>query len=170
MTKPIKWGLAAAAVAVLFLLLVVWGVQRYQDRLERETHAPERLQQRLMAVQVGEGMLVAEDLEETELREQEHARIRQLLARDLSRTPHPNPDQALALLTPGAVSLVASQEGLLAALTRRLVALPKTDWQRTVVAADHWELAVGDTCLTVRNRDSTGVDWRWTSISRCSAD
>ncbi len=165
-----KRGLAAAAVAVLFLLLVVWGVQRYQDRLERETLAPERLQQRLMAVHVGEGTLVADDLEEAELREQEHARIRQLLARDLAQTPHPDPDQALALLAPGAVSLVASQEGLLAALTRRLVALPQADWQRTIVAADHWELSVGDTCLTLRNRDATGVDWRWISISRCATD
>ena len=62
MTKPIKWGLMAAVSGVLLVLLVVWSVQRYQDRLERETHAPERLQQRLMAVQAGDGTLQAEDL------------------------------------------------------------------------------------------------------------
>lgn len=170
MIKPIRWGLAAVVVAVLFLLLVAWGVEGYQDRLERQTYAPERLQQRLMAVQAGKSELQAEDIEEAGLREQEHARIKQLLAQDLAQTRHPDPDQAVALLTPGAFSLVASPEGLLAALTRRLVALPKEGWQHTIVAADHWELSAGDTCLTLRNRDSIGVDWRWTSISRCAAD
>ncbi|MEX2320525.1 MAG: hypothetical protein WD668_04160, partial [Saccharospirillum sp.] len=92
------------------------------------------------------------------------------LARDLSLTPHPDPDQAVALLTPGAVSLVATEEGLLAALTRRLVALPQEDWQRTIIAADHWQVAVGDSCLTLRNGDTSDVDWRWTSISRCETD
>lgn len=170
MTKPIKWGLTAAVSGVLLLLLVVWSVQRYQDRLERETHAPERLQQRLMSVQAGDGTLQAEDLELAGLRAQEEARIRQLLAQDLSQTPHPEPDQAVALLTPGAVSLVATTEGLLAALTRRLLALPQTDWQKTVVAADHWELLVGETCLTLRDRGTDEAYWRWTSISRCETD
>ncbi len=167
MTKPIKWGLTAAVTGAVLLLLVLWSVQRYQDRLERETHAPERLQQRLMAVQAGDGTLQAEDLDEAGLRAQEEARIRQLLAQDLSQTPHPEPDQAVALLTPGAVSLVATQDGLLAALTRRLLALPQDDWVRTIVAADHWELAVGDTCLTLRDLGTEDADWRWTSISRC---
>lgn len=167
MTKPIKWGLTAAVTGVVLLLLVVWGVQRYQDRLERETHVPERLQQRLMAVQAGDGALQAADLEEVSLRAQEESRIRQLLAQDLSQTPHPEPDQAVALLTPGAVSLVATPEGLMAALTRRLRAMPQDDWVRTIAAADHWELAVGDTCLTLRDFGTDGADWRWTSISRC---
>lgn len=170
MTKPIKWGLIAAVAGTLLVLSIVWGVQRYQERLEREIHAPERLQQALMAVQAGEGSLQADDLGAATLREQEQSRIRQLLARDLSSTPHPDPDQAVALLTPGAVSLVATEEGLLAALTRRLVALPQEDWQRTIIAADHWEVAVGDACLTLRSGGTTDVDWRWTSISRCETD
>lgn len=161
--------MAAATVAFL-VLAIVWGVQRYQDRLERETHAPERLQQRLMTVQSGAGILRADDLEDSGLRGQEQARIRQLLAMDLSQTPHPEPDQAVALLTPGAVSLVATQAGLLAALTRRLEALPQEDWDRTIIAADHWELSVGDTCLTLRDRGSEAAYWRWTSISRCDID
>ena len=111
MTKPIKWGLMATVAGVLLLMLVVWGVQRYQDRLERETHAPERLQQRLMAVQAGDASLQAEDLEEAGLRAQEEARIRRLLAQDLSQTPHPEPDQAVALLTPGA-ELVRGAQGI----------------------------------------------------------
>ncbi len=157
----------AAASGLVLMLLAVWGVKGYQDRLERETHAPERLLQRLMAVAAGEDDLQAGDLEETGLRSQEHARILQLLERDLLLTSHPEPGQAVALLTPGAVSMVDSTPGLLSALARRLQALPEEQWQRTVVASDHWEISVGDICLTLRNRDATGAYWRWTSITHC---
>lgn len=169
MTKAMKWGLLAAIPGVCLVLIVVWGVQRHQERLERETYAPERLQQRLMDVQAGEGTLLAGDLDPDRLRAQEQDRIVQLLARDLSFTPHPDPDQALALLTPGAVSLVASEAGLLAALTRRLQALPQEPWQATVVDVGHWRLAVGESCLELRNLSATEADWRWTSITRCDA-
>lgn len=170
MTRPIKWGLLAAIPGLCLVLIVVWGVQRYQDRLERETHAPERLLQRLMAVQAGEGTLQPDDLDVDQLRAQENERIMQLLARDLSLTPHPDPDQALSLLAPGAVSLVADEAGLIAALTRRLQALTRAAWQTTVVDAGHWQVAVGETCLALHNRSTTEAEWRWTSISRCDAD
>lgn len=169
MTKPIKWGLLAAISGLCLVLIVVWGIQRYQDRLERETHAPERLLQRLMAVQAGEGSLQPDDIDADQLRAQEHERILQLLARDLSLTPHPDPDQALALLAPGAVSLVADEAGLIAALTRRLQALPQTPWQTTVVDVDYWRVAVGESCLVLRNLRADEVDWRWTSVNRCDA-
>lgn len=170
MTKPIKWGLIAAISGFCLVLIVVWGVQRYQDRLERENHAPERLLQRLMAVHAGEGTLQPDDLDVDQLRAQEHERILQLLARDLSLTPHPDSDQALALLAPGAVFLVASEAGLIAALTRRLQGLTQAAWQTTVVDAGYWLVAVGETCLALHNRSATEAEWRWTSITRCDAD
>lgn len=169
MTKPIKWWLLALMSGVFLVLIVLWGVQRHQDRLERERHAPERLQQRLMNVQAGEGILQPDDLDAEPLRSQEQARIVQLLARDLSLTPHPDPDQALALLTPGAVSLVVSEAGLVAALTRQLQALPQAPWQTTVVDAGHWRIAVGERCLVLRNLSATEPHWRWSSINRCDA-
>lgn len=167
MTKPIKWGLVASVAAIVLMLLAAWGVQRYQDRLERQTYAPERLQQRLMSVQAGQATLRADDLEQAGLRAQEQGRIVMLLSQDLSRTSHPDKARAVALLTPGATALVNTEQGLLAALTRRLGALPRTDWQRTLVAAGHWELMVGDTCLTLRDLGADEVDWRLTSLGRC---
>ena len=170
MTRTLKWGLIAAVVGVIAVLIVVVSVDRYQGRVERETHAPERLEQRLGRVQAGQESLQLADLDLYSLRRQEQARIVRLLTQDLAQANPSDPGMALALLTPAAVAPVASEEGLVTALTRRLRALPKNDWQRQVVAPDHWQLVAGDDCLVLRNLSESAVQWRWTSISRCDID
>jgi hypothetical protein len=168
--NKLRWGLSAVALASLVVVIAVLVIQRNQHRQERELIAPEQLQQRLSAVQAADVGLLATDLDMDRLRQQEEERIRQMLARDLAQTNHPDPASAVALLMPAALSLVSTQEGLLADLERRLRSLPEEEWQRTVLSTDHWKLSVEDICLELRNLSETDSNWRWISISQCDAD